>query len=149
VFTEKTHDVRAGKGGHGMVHPAWIEVPQVGRMVENHIESPLVLVSRPVIGDGVFTEDLGVNGVKLASDAVEQLGPSGFELTIHQALSFRPVGDPGETVVMLQVIETSGLHLLRQPFPSVQADLHGEREPGLNASMEEAEDRMDLVVIEE
>jgi hypothetical protein len=47
----------------------------------------------------------------------------------------------GETVVMLQVIETSGLHLSRQPF-SVQADLHGEREPGLNASIEEAEDRM-------
>ena len=50
---------------------------------------------------------------------------------------------------MLQVIETDGLHLPRQPFPSVHADLDGEREPGLNASIEEAEDRMDLVVIEE
>jgi hypothetical protein len=50
---------------------------------------------------------------------------------------------------MLQEIETSGLHLSRQPFPSVEADLDGEREPGLNASIEEAKDRMDLVVIEE
>ena len=50
---------------------------------------------------------------------------------------------------MLQVIEPGGLHLSRQPFPSVHADLDGEREPGLNASIEEAEDRMDLVVIEE
>ena len=24
-----------------MVHPAWIEVPQIGGMVENHIESPV------------------------------------------------------------------------------------------------------------
>jgi hypothetical protein len=56
VFTEKTHDVGAGKSGHGMVHPAWIELPQVGRMVENHIESPLVPVSRPVI------RRWGVNG---------------------------------------------------------------------------------------
>jgi hypothetical protein len=66
-------------------------------------------------------------GVELASDAVEQLGPSGFELTIHQALGFGPVGDRGKTVVPLQVIETRGLHLSRQPFPSVEADLHGER----------------------
>src|ERR1700730_12936427 len=101
-----------------MVHPAWIEVPQIGGMVANPIESPLVLRSSQVIGDGVFTEDLGMNGVELASDAVEQLGPSGLELTIHQALSFRPVGDPGKTVVILQVIETSGLHLSRQAFPS-------------------------------
>ena len=89
-----------------------------------------------------------MNGIELASDAVEQLGPFGFELTIHQALSLRPVGGPRETVVMLQVIETSGLHLARQPFPSVKADLYGERKPSLNASIEEAEDRMDLVVIE-
>src|ERR1700758_1627480 len=90
-----------------------------------------------------------MNGVELLGDAIEQLGPFGFELTVHQALSFRPVGDPRETVVMLQVIEPSVLHLSRQPFPSVQADLHREREPGLNASIEEAEDRMYLVVIEE
>ena len=132
-----------------MVDPARIEVPKVGRLVEDDIEGPLVLVDGPVIGEGMFTKDLGMNGVELASDVVEQLGPSGFELTIHQALSFRPVGDPGKTVVMLQVIETGGLHLPRQPFPSVDADLDGEREPGLNASIEEAEDRMDLVVIEE
>src|SRR6266576_5931779 len=118
-------------------------------MVENHIESPLVLVNRPVIGDGVFTEDLAMKRVELASDAVEQLGPFNFELTIHQALSFGPVGDPGKTVVLLQVIETSGLHLSRQPFPSVEADLNGEREPSLDAGIEKAEDRMDLVVIEE
>src|ERR1700728_4282681 len=109
VFAEKTHDVRAGKSGHGMVHPAWIEVPQVSRMVENHIESPLVLVSRPVIRDGVFTEDLAMNGVELASDAVEQLGPFSFELTIHQALSFGPVGKVMQAVIMLKVLQPGGV----------------------------------------
>ena len=49
----------------------------------------------------MFMEDLGVKGVELASDAVEQVGPSGFELTIQQTLSFRPVGQPGEAVVLL------------------------------------------------
>src|SRR5215469_9257296 len=88
-----------------------------------------------------------MNGVELLGDAM--LGPFGFELTVPQALSFGPVGDRRETVVLLQVIETSGLHLSPQPFPSVEADLDGEREPGLNASIEEAEDRMDLIVIEE
>jgi hypothetical protein len=50
---------------------------------------------------------------------------------------------------MLQVLQTGGLHLPRQPFPSVEADLNGEREPSLDAGIEKAEDRMDLVVIEE
>ena len=118
-------------------------------MVENHIESPLVRVSGPVIGDGVFREDLAMNRVELASNAVEQLGPFSFELTIHQALSFGPVGNVREAVIMLQVLQTGGLHLSRQLFPSVEADLNGEREPSLDAGIEKAEDRMDLVVVEE
>ena len=97
----------------------------------------------------MFTEDLGMNGVELPSDAVEQLGPFGLELTIHQALRFGPVGNPGKAVVLLPVVETGGLHLSRQPFPSVEADLNGEGEPSLNAGIEKAEDGMDLVVVEE
>jgi hypothetical protein len=31
----------------------------------------------------VFTEDLGMNGVELLRDAVEQFGPLSFELKIH------------------------------------------------------------------
>lgn len=94
----------------------------------------------------MLANDLGVNGIELASNAVEQLGPLSFELTIHQALSLGQVGDPGETVVLLQVIETSGLRLSRQPFPSVESDLNGERKPSLDAGIQKAEDRMDLVV---
>ena len=41
------------------------------------------------------------------------------------------------------------MHLSRQQFPSVEADLNGEREPSLNTGIEEAEDGMDLVVVEE
>ena len=118
-------------------------------MVEDDVESPLVLVNGPIVGEGVFVKDLGMNGIELASDAVEQLGPLSFELTIHQALSFGPVGDPGETVVMLQVIETSGLHLSCEPFSSVEADLDGKRKPGLNAGVKEAEDGMNPVVVKE
>ena len=97
----------------------------------------------------MFREDLGMNGVQLASDAVEQLRPFGFELMIHQALSCTPVGNPREAVVLLQVMETGGLHLWRQPFPSVEADWNGEREPSLNAGIEQAEEGVDLVVVEE
>jgi len=45
----------------------------------------------------MYTEDLGVNGVELLRDAVEQLGPFGLELTIHPALRFGPVGNPGNS----------------------------------------------------
>src|SRR2546422_744873 len=95
--------------------------------------------------DGVAVDAV----IELASDAVEQLGPFRFELTIHQALSLGPVGNVREAVIMLQVLQAGGLHLSRQPFPSVEADLNGEREPSLNAGIEKAEDRMDLVVVEE
>jgi hypothetical protein len=67
----------------------------------------------------VFAKNLGMNGIQV-SDAVEQLGPFSFELTIHQALSFGPVGNVREAVFMLQVIQTGGMHLLRQPFPSFE-----------------------------
>ena len=97
----------------------------------------------------MFAKDLGMNGIELASDAVEQLGPFSFELTIHQALSFGPVGNVREAVIMLQVLQTGGLHLSRQPFSAIEADLNGEREPGLNAGIEKAEDGMNLVVVEE
>jgi len=35
-----------------MVDPARIEVPEVGRLLKDDIEGPLVLVSGPVVGDG-------------------------------------------------------------------------------------------------
>jgi hypothetical protein len=62
---------------------------------------------------------------------------------------FHGVGNVREAVVMLQVIQTGGMHLLRQPFPSDAAHLNGEGELGLNAGLEKAEDGMDLVVVEE
>ena len=80
---------------------------------------------------------------------LSSLGPLGFELTIHQALSLAPVGNPRKAVVLLQVFETSGLHLSCQPFSAVEADLNGEGKPGLDAGIEEAEDGMNLVVVEE
>ena len=71
------HDIGAEK-----VVMAWLTqrgiALQVGRVVEYHIEGPLV----PVLTSSrrwMFTEDLGMNGVELACDAVEQLGPQGFD----------------------------------------------------------------------
>ena len=40
------------------------------------------------------------------------------------------------------------MELSRQPLPAVEADLHGEREPGLNPHVHEAEDRVQQVVVD-
>jgi len=40
------------------------------------------------------------------------------------------------------------VHLAGQPFPAVQADVDVEGEPGLDAGVHEAEDRVDLVVVQ-
>ena len=90
---------------------------RLSRVVEDDIEGPFVLGNEPIVGEGMLAKDLGVNGIELASNAVGHFGPLSFELTIHQALSLGQVGDPEETVVLLQVIETSGLHLSRPAIP--------------------------------
>jgi hypothetical protein len=46
------HDVRTGKSGHGMVHPAWIEVPQVGAAILDSVR-PLIQ-SNLVVRDYAF-----------------------------------------------------------------------------------------------
>ena len=59
-----------------------------------------------------------------------------------------PPPQPCEAVVPSHVAQAGGIHRAGQPLPAVQADLDGEGEPSLDARMHEAEDRMDLVVVE-
>ncbi len=97
----------------------------------------------------MFFEDLPMDRIQLAGHAVQQLRPVGPQLPAHQPLRLAPVGDPGETVVLPHVLQARCVHLPRQPFAAVQADLDRKGKPGLNAGVQKAKHRMYPVVVQE
>ena len=60
----------------------------------------------------------------------------------------RDVFQPGEGVVTPHIVELGLIHLAREPLAAVDADINSEGKPGLDAGVHEAEDRVDLVVIQ-
>ena len=60
----------------------------------------------------------------------------------------RNVFQPGKGVVAPHIVEFGLIHLARQPLAAVDADINPEGKPGLDAGVHEAEDRVDLIVIQ-
>jgi hypothetical protein len=54
----------------------------------------------------------------------------------------------GEGVVILDEAETPPAHLAGEPFVAVDIDLDGERKPGLQAYVEQAEVDIEEVIID-
>jgi hypothetical protein len=86
--------------------------------------------------------------VEPARDGGEQFRPCRLELLVHQPLRLRGVFEPGEAVLPPDIVETSGVHLPRQPLPAIEAHLDREREPRLDAGVHEPKHRIDMVVVE-
>jgi hypothetical protein len=66
----------------------------------------------------------------------------------RQLLGPRQVFQPHEAVVASVVAQAEGVHLAGEPLVAVEADVDREGEPGLQADMHEAEDGVDLVVVQ-
>src|SRR5208337_5347012 len=73
-----------------------------------------------------------------------------FELgeTVGEALSLGGVIELCERVVLLHEAQFLLHHLLGQPFVAIDVDLDSERQPGLQAHMDQAELRIKEVIIE-
>lgn len=95
-LSEEAHDVRAAEGGHSMVDQRWVAAFQRRAVAKGDVGGPLALVRRPVVGDGVFLEDLVVLRVDHTRELVQQLGPIHGELLVHQALRLGEVLDHGK-----------------------------------------------------
>jgi hypothetical protein len=63
-------------------------------------------------------------------------------------LSFIYIFNPGETVIDSLILHPYHIHLARKPFPAVQADVDGERKPGLYPSTHEAKHGIYPVMID-
>lgn len=83
-----------------------------------------------------------------ACDGVQHRGSCGLELAIHQTLRLFHVLQPDEAVVAPGIAVAGGIYRPCQPFPAVEADVYGKREPSLDAGMHEAKGRVHLVMVE-
>src|SRR3984885_6340187 len=116
-------------------------------VAEQNVGGPFALVRRPVVFDRKGLEHRLMCRVQFARDGVQQIWPGGLKLLVHQTLRLGGVVQPGETIVARDMADALRIHRSGQPFLAIETDLHGEREPGLDARMHEPEYRMDLVVV--
>jgi len=105
-------------------------------------------MSGPIVIGPVGGQHFFVGRVDAVGNLVEDRRPWGSQLGIHQGLGFGKVFDPGEAVIFALVGQADPIHLAGQPFPAIEADLDGEREPALDSGMHETKDRIDPVMVE-
>ena len=110
--------------------------------------APLRLVAGPVVVHRRGREDFVVQRVERARDGLERGGPIRLQLLVHQALRKRRVVQGGEAVVRAPEAGAFLLQLPRQPLAAVEAHLHVEGEPGLDACVDETEGRVDEIFVE-
>ena len=78
---------------------------------------------------------------------VEQFQPVGLMLGVGQGLGTGGVGQFDETIVGAAIGQAGGVHWLGQPEPAVEADIHAEGIPALQAHLTTAHDRMFVVMV--
>ena len=145
--SQKAHDIGTGEVDHGVPNQTAIDGSQRRGALEDDVGGPFVLVDRPVVSQWECFEYLAVDRIKHANEPIEYRRPGRAQLLIHQFLRFWKVLDPGKTVVQAEVFNAGFIHLPRQPFAPVEADLDVEGEPGLNAGVHPAELRIDEIVV--
>jgi len=84
-------------------------------------------------------EQTPVQRVHEPGETVERPGPGGAELAVEKLLRLPQILEREEDVVGPLVPEARGVHPPGQPLPPVEAHLHREGEPGLDADVAEAE----------
>ena len=113
-----------------MTNQLSVQVSQVVGIAEHHVSGPFGLVAGPVIVDfGGVGEEPGRERMDAAQQPVQLPDPIHPGLLIRQFLSPGKILNLHETVILPNVVDAFGVHLLRQPFPTVEHDVGVERKP--------------------
>src|SRR5512135_3112503 len=88
---------------------------------------------------GVAGDQFPEQRIDLPCPTVEDSRPFELGEAVGQALGLGGVVELCERVVLLHEAEFLLDHLLGQPFEAVDVDLDGERQPGLQADVDQAE----------
>src|SRR5437867_13289255 len=78
----------------------------------------------------------------------EQSRPIRLALLVEEGLAGGDIFQPDEGIVALAVLQARLIQLPCQPLTTIEANVNAEGEPGLNACMHEAEERMNLIMIQ-
>src|SRR5882672_2280743 len=136
------------KAGNRVPDPARIERFQVCAATKHDITGPFTLRDGPVILRRIARKDGVVDGVKAVGQLAQQAGPVGPELLIEQRLRLGHIRYPREAIVASLITQSGLVHLPGQPLAAVEANVHPEWKPGLDAGVHEAEHGMYLVMVE-
>src|ERR1039457_5733576 len=147
-LAEKAEHIRTPKGCHSVLQQQRIQTFQILGLRKSDVDGRFTLVRAPVVVHVEMLKDLLVDWIEHGGDAVQFFCPVGRQLLIHQPLCLSKVLNPRKTVVLSHVAQSRLIHLPRQPFASVQANLYPEGKPGLNPCVHETEHRMNQVVVQ-
>ena len=87
-LAEEAHYVDAGKGADATSYEGGIDGLKVAARPEHDVRRPLALIGGPVVVDGVGIQELLVDGVKSAGDALEDGGPVGSSMSACALCTF-------------------------------------------------------------
>ena len=87
--------------------------------------------------------------IDLPCPTIQDFGPVELGEAIGQALGLDRVVELSERVVLLYEAQFLLHHLLGEPFVAIDIDLDGERQPGLQANVDQAELSIEEVVIKD
>jgi len=147
LLSQEAHNIWAAKNGNAAAHQNGVDFGQGGGGLEHNIRRPFTLVCRPIVVHRIGSQHPFVGRVESLSHGRKSRRPVGLQLLIHQGLGFLDFFNPGKTVFLPFIPQTSPIHLARQPFPPVQANLNRKGKPSLNPAVHEAEDRIDPVMV--
>ena len=132
---------------HRIIQQCAVQAGQGRATLEQQVGGVLGLIDDPM--HGVAGEQFAEQGIDLPCPAVEDFRPVELGEAVGDALCLVGVVELSERVVLLHEAQLLLHHLLGQPFVAIDVDLDGERQPGLQADVDQAELGIEEVVIED
>ena len=145
--SQVAHHVGAAKGGDGVANPLRIKTGQGSRVAKDQVGGVLALRDRPVVTQLQGATKLPAQRVELFEQPGQGLGPVPMHLGVEQGLGSRPVLDLHQTVALAPIGQTLAIQLAAEPFPTIEANINLEGEPGLEPQMHQPEVRVETVEV--
>src|SRR5436309_10220028 len=145
--TEEGEDVGGGEAQQRVLEQARVEGGQVVPAAEQEVGAVFGLVDDPAVAASA-EPGLAEQRVAALGPALEDPHPGKMREAVGQPLGLVGMIELREGVVALFEAKSPVQHLPSEPLVAVDVDLDGGREPGLQANVDQAEFRIEEVVVE-
>lgn len=148
LAAEEAQDVRAPEAVDSVKDQGAVDPRQGLWSVEHQIRGPFALPQGPEVTGVERTQDCGQRWMISPGDTAQLALPADLSLRVGEALSARKVLYAGEAVITTFIGNVDPVELPGEPFATVDIDLHGKGEPGLQSGMHEPEHGVDPVGVQ-